>query len=37
MGRVAITIDLETKGHEHAEVVFDALRAEGFEPIVQPG
>jgi threonine dehydratase len=37
MGRVAITIDLETKGHEHADVVFDALRAEGFEPIVQPG
>ena len=37
MGRVAITIDLETKGHEHAETVFEALRAEGFEPIVQEG
>lgn len=37
MGRVAITIDLETKGHEHAESVFEALRAEGFDPIVQPG
>ncbi|GAA1354327.1 threonine ammonia-lyase [Falsarthrobacter nasiphocae] len=37
MGRVAITIDMETKGHEHTEEVFEALRLEGFEPIVQPG
>ncbi|MBO9705798.1 MAG: threonine ammonia-lyase, partial [Arthrobacter sp.] len=34
MGDVSITVDLETKGHEHSEVVLNALRAEGFQPIV---
>jgi threonine dehydratase len=34
MGDVAITIDMETKGHEHCEQVLRALRAEGFQPIV---
>ncbi|MGP5689293.1 threonine ammonia-lyase [Glutamicibacter ardleyensis] len=32
MGDVAITIDLETKGHKHSEQVLDNLRAEGFDP-----
>lgn len=32
MGDVAITIDLETKGHEHSRLVLDNLRAEGFDP-----
>ncbi|MCH6471143.1 threonine ammonia-lyase [Sinomonas terrae] len=34
MGDVAITIDMETKGHQHSEQVLEALRAEGFQPIV---
>ncbi|MGO4383728.1 threonine ammonia-lyase [Specibacter sp. RAF43] len=34
MGDVSITVDLETKGHEHCEHVLTALRAEGFQPIV---
>lgn len=34
MGDVAITIDIETKGHEHCEQVLRNLRAEGFQPIV---
>lgn len=32
MGDVAITIDLETKGHEHSKQVLGNLRAEGFDP-----
>ena len=32
MGDVAITIDLETKGHEHSKQVLNNLRAEGFDP-----
>lgn len=34
MGDVSITVNLETKGHEHGEKVLAALRAEGFQPIV---
>jgi threonine dehydratase len=34
MGDVAITIDIETKGHEHCELVLGSLRATGFQPIV---
>lgn len=34
MGDVSITVNIETKGHEHCEVVLTALRAEGFQPIV---
>ncbi|PYI68434.1 threonine ammonia-lyase [Arthrobacter livingstonensis] len=34
MGDVSITVNLETKGHEHCELVLTALRAEGFQPIV---
>jgi threonine dehydratase len=34
MGDVSITVNLETKGHEHCEQVLGALRAEGFQPIV---
>ncbi|QEP06437.1 MULTISPECIES: threonine ammonia-lyase [Glutamicibacter] len=34
MGDVAITIDLETKGHEHSKTVLNNLRAEGFDPQV---
>jgi threonine dehydratase len=34
MGDVAITIDMETRGHEHCEQVLRSLRAEGFQPIV---
>ena len=34
MGDVAITIDIETKGHEHCELVLGSLRAEGFQPVV---
>jgi threonine dehydratase len=34
MGDVAITIDMETKGHEHSDQVLRALRAEGFQPVV---
>lgn len=34
MGDVAITIDMETKGHLHSEQVLQNLRAEGFQPVV---
>ncbi|GER23864.1 threonine ammonia-lyase [Zafaria cholistanensis] len=34
MGDVAITIDMETKGHTHSEQVLQNLRAEGFQPVV---
>ncbi|WP_309080432.1 threonine ammonia-lyase [Zhihengliuella sp.] len=34
MGDVAITIDMETKGHVHSETVLNNLRAEGFQPVV---
>ncbi|WP_138443282.1 threonine ammonia-lyase [Sinomonas susongensis] len=34
MGDVAITIDMETKGHQHSDQVLEALRAEGFQPVV---
>ncbi|HEX2248145.1 MAG TPA: threonine ammonia-lyase [Arthrobacter sp.] len=34
MGDVAITIDIETKGHEHCKQVLGNLRAEGFQPVV---
>lgn len=34
MGDVSITVNLETKGHEHCEQVLTALRSEGFQPIV---
>lgn len=34
MGDVSITVNIETKGHEHCEAVLTALRAEGFQPIV---
>ena len=37
MGDVAITINMETKGHEHCELVLNNLRAEGFQPIVLHG
>ncbi|KAA0973484.1 threonine ammonia-lyase [Paeniglutamicibacter gangotriensis] len=34
MGDVAITIDMETKGHAHSEMVLNNLRAEGFQPMI---
>ena len=34
MGDVSITVNMETKGHEHCEQVLNNLRAEGFQPIV---
>ncbi|ABY24773.1 threonine dehydratase [Renibacterium salmoninarum ATCC 33209] len=34
MGDVSITVNMETKGHEHCEQVLLNLRAEGFQPIV---
>ncbi|WAP51236.1 threonine ammonia-lyase [Arthrobacter sp. ATA002] len=37
MGDVAITINMETKGHEHCEHVLNNLRASGFQPIVLHG
>ncbi|MBD8043153.1 threonine ammonia-lyase [Arthrobacter sp. Sa2BUA2] len=37
MGDVAITINMETKGHEHGEQVLQNLRAEGFHPVVLHG
>ena len=37
MGDVAITINMETKGHEHCEHVLNNLRAQGFQPIVLHG
>lgn len=32
MGGVHITIDMETRGHEHSEAVIEALRAAGYRP-----
>ena len=37
MGDVAITINMETKGHEHCGLVLKNLRAEGFQPVVLEG
>ncbi len=37
MGDVAITINMETKGHEHCEQILNNLRAQGFQPIVLHG
>ena len=37
MGDVAITINMETKGHDHCEKVLQNLRAEGFHPVVLHG
>ena len=37
MGDVAITINMETKGHEHCELVLKNLRADGFQPVVIHG
>ncbi len=34
MGDVSITIDMETKGHDHCREVLRALEAEGFHPVV---
>ena len=34
MGDVAITVDMETKGHAHSEQVLNNLRAEGFQPMI---
>lgn len=34
MGDVSITIDMETKGHEHCRQVLRALEGEGFHPVV---
>ncbi|ALU39551.1 threonine dehydratase [Kocuria flava] len=34
MGDVSITIDMETKGHEHCREVLRALEAEGYHPVV---
>ncbi|WP_144791495.1 threonine ammonia-lyase [Kocuria palustris] len=34
MGDVSITIDMETKGHEHSREVIGALQAAGYEPVV---
>jgi len=34
ISEVAIDIHMETRGKEHAQIVLDALRAEGFRPIV---
>ena len=37
MGDVAITINMETKGHEHCDLVLKNLRSEGFQPQVLHG
>ncbi|MCC9205357.1 threonine ammonia-lyase [Arthrobacter sp. zg-Y769] len=37
MGDVAITINMETKGHEHCELVLKNLRTVGFQPVVLTG
>ncbi|MCC3291972.1 MULTISPECIES: threonine ammonia-lyase [unclassified Arthrobacter] len=37
MGDVAITINMETKGHEHCELVLKNLRTVGFQPVVLAG
>lgn len=34
LGDVSITIDMETKGHEHCREVLRALEAEGYHPVV---
>lgn len=34
MGDVSITIDMETKGHEHSRAVIEALQDEGYEPVI---
>ncbi|WP_233548620.1 threonine ammonia-lyase [Galactobacter valiniphilus] len=34
MGEVAITIDMETKGAAHSELVLQALREVGYEPLI---
>ncbi|HST73021.1 MAG TPA: threonine ammonia-lyase [Kocuria rosea] len=34
MGDVSITIDMETKGHEHCRQILRALEAEGYHPVV---
>lgn len=34
MGDVSITIDMETKGQLHSTQVLDALKAEGYSPVV---
>lgn len=34
MGDVSITIDIETKGHEHCAKVIEGLEKEGFRPVV---
>ncbi len=34
MGEVAITIDMETKGAAHSELVLEALREVGYEPLI---
>ncbi|WP_425387269.1 threonine ammonia-lyase [Arthrobacter castelli] len=34
MGDVSITVDIETKGHDHWDQVLERLRAEGFNPVV---
>ncbi|HET7414105.1 MAG TPA: threonine ammonia-lyase [Arthrobacter sp.] len=34
MGDVSITVDIETKGHDHWDLVLERLRAEGFNPVV---
>jgi threonine dehydratase len=35
MGDVTITIDMETRGHEHSEQVLGRLRSSGYQPIVE--
>ncbi len=37
MGDVAITINMETKGDEHCELILGNLRAAGFRPVVVHG
>ncbi|MFI7482834.1 threonine ammonia-lyase [Kocuria sp. M1R5S2] len=34
LGDVSITIDMETKGHEHCRQVLRSLEAEGYHPVV---
>ena len=34
LGDVSITIDMETKGHEHCRQVLRALESEGYHPVV---
>jgi threonine dehydratase len=35
MGDVTITIDMETRGHEHSEQVLGRLRSSGYQPLVE--